>query len=62
MPTYFKVFVLTLPNPCVQVADFNLSKILGEDRTNSQEVTNPRWLSPEVLQVRPRLWCCNVVS
>jgi hypothetical protein len=34
------------------VADFNLSKILGEDHSASQEVTNPRWLAPEVLQVR----------
>ncbi|KAI3427342.1 hypothetical protein D9Q98_010259 [Chlorella vulgaris] len=34
----------------VKVADFNLSKILGEDHSASQEVTNPRWLAPEVLQ------------
>ncbi|EFN51109.1 hypothetical protein CHLNCDRAFT_13183, partial [Chlorella variabilis] len=37
-------------NVKVCVADFNLSKILGEDHSTSQEVTNPRWLAPEVLQ------------
>ena len=35
----------------MQVADFNLSKIMGEVSVDSSTtaVTNPRWLAPEVL-------------
>lgn len=39
----------------LQVADFGLSKLLGQEQAagSSAEVTNPRWLAPEVLQGQP---------
>jgi len=41
---------------CLQVADFNLSRWLGEATSSRDEVTNPRWLAPEVLQVSLGGW------
>lgn len=39
---------------CLQVADFNLSRIVAEDSIlSSAQATNPRWLAPEVLNGDP---------
>lgn len=40
----------TIPNACLQVADFNLSRVMeASSVASSIAATNPRWVAPEVL-------------
>lgn len=39
------------PPPSLQVADFNLSRLIqSSSRSSSMAAMNPRWLAPEVLR------------